>query len=94
MRNKQGKAFKRTAPESDSDQSVDTMTDLITENKRLKKAIAYLKLFSKCRITQSMSRKGRCHDNAVAESFFGTLKNELIYQNSYKTKDDAKSSIF
>lgn len=39
MKNKQEKAFKRTASERDSDQSVDTMTDLITENKRLKKAL-------------------------------------------------------
>lgn len=36
----------------------------------------------KC-IEQSMSRKGNCYDNAVAESFFKTLKAELIYQTSY-----------
>jgi len=32
--------------------------------------------------------------NAVAESFFSTLKNELVYQNSYKTREQARSSIF
>ena len=46
------------------------------------------------KIIQSMSGKGNCYDNAVAESFFHTLKTELIYWNSYKTRSDAKSSIF
>jgi len=45
-------------------------------------------------IIQSMSGKGNCYDNAVAESFFHTLKTELIYWNSYKTRKEAKSSIF
>jgi len=36
-------------------------------------------------ITQSMSRKANCWDNAVAESFFKTLKVELIYQHNFKT---------
>jgi len=58
------------------------------------RAAAYLELFNKYHITQSMSRKGKCHDNAVAESFFSTLKNELVYQNSYKTREQARSSIF
>ena len=42
----------------------------------------------------SMSRKGECHDNAVAESFFHTLKNELIHANRFKTRDAAKQAIF
>ena len=42
----------------------------------------------------SMSRKGECLDNAVVESFFGTLKNELIYHEDYKTRMQAKQSIF
>jgi len=42
----------------------------------------------------SMSRKGECLDNAVAESFFGTLKNELIYHEDYKTRAEARQSIF
>lgn len=41
-----------------------------------------------------MSRKGNCWDNAVAESFFKTLKVELVYQNKYQTKQDAELSIF
>ena len=42
----------------------------------------------------SMSRKGECLDNAVAESFFGTLKNELVYDEDYKTRAQARQSIF
>lgn len=45
-------------------------------------------------IVRSMSRKGNCWDNAVAESFFKTLKTELIYHHTYKTKQQAKLSIF
>lgn len=42
----------------------------------------------------SMSRKGECLDNAVAESFFGSLKNELVYHEDYKTRREARQSIF
>ncbi len=45
-------------------------------------------------IEQSMSAKGNCYDNAVAESFFKTLKTELIYQNSYESRMDAYRSVF
>ncbi len=45
-------------------------------------------------ITRSISRKGDCWDNAVAESFFKTLKVELIYQERYHTKQQAALSIF
>lgn len=41
-----------------------------------------------------MTRKGNCWDNAVAESFFRTLKEERVYQQRYKTRDEAKHSIF
>ncbi|QYO66415.1 integrase core domain-containing protein [Leptolyngbya sp. 7M] len=40
-----------------------------------------------------MSRKGNCWDNAVAESFFGTLKIELIDSRGFITREDAKSTI-
>jgi putative transposase len=43
---------------------------------------------------QSMSRKGDCWDNAVAESFFGTIKRELIYHERYQTRDEARLSVF
>ena len=42
----------------------------------------------------SMSRKGECHDNAVAESFFHTLKEELVYDEDFVTKHDARQAIF
>ena len=45
------------------------------------------------KIIQSMSRKGNCYDNAYAESFFGTMKNELEY-NHFGNLDDAKREIF
>jgi len=41
-----------------------------------------------------MSRKGNCWDNAVAESFFGTIKAELIYQHKLRTREEAKDAIF
>ena len=46
------------------------------------------------KIEQSMSRKGNCWDNAVAESFFHTLKTELVYHERYKTREQARHSIF
>jgi transposase InsO family protein len=45
-------------------------------------------------LIQSMSRKACCWDNAVAESFFGTLKQELIYHCRFKTREEAKLAIF
>lgn len=41
----------------------------------------------------SMSRKGECHDNAVVESFFGTLKQELVYRYSWITRREARHAI-
>ena len=45
-------------------------------------------------ITQSMSRKGNCWDNAVAESFFKSLKKECVYRNNYLTRNEAELSVF
>ena len=42
----------------------------------------------------SMSRKGNCWDNAVAESFFNNLKNELVHDRTFETRDEAKAAIF
>ena len=47
----------------------------------------------KC-VERSMSRKGNCWDNAVAESFFKSLKMELVYQNRFFSKESAALSIF
>jgi putative transposase len=41
-----------------------------------------------------MSRKGNCWDNAVAESFFHSIKTELIHAENYATRKIAKESIF
>jgi transposase InsO family protein len=46
------------------------------------------------KINQSMSRKGNCYDNAVAESFFHSLKTELVYQTNFMTRVEAKNYIF
>ena len=54
----------------------------------------YQKLLAQYDFIPSMSRKGNCWDNAVAESFFHTLKTELIYGNRYLTREEAKQSIF
>lgn len=49
---------------------------------------------SKDNSEQSVSRKCNCWENAVAESFFGTIKSELIYRHNFNTRKDAQSSIF
>ena len=54
----------------------------------------YQKQLSANKLRCSMSRKGECLDNAVAESFFGSLKNELVYHEDYKTRSEARQSIF
>lgn len=41
----------------------------------------------------SMSRRANCWDNAVAESFFGTLKTELIYRRPWATRESARDAI-
>jgi len=45
-------------------------------------------------VTRSMSRKGNCWDNAVAESFFKTLKSEQIYGNKLVSKDQMRAELF
>lgn len=45
-------------------------------------------------IEQSMSRKGNCWDNAPMESFFGTLKRELVNHRRYRTRQEARRDIF
>ncbi len=43
---------------------------------------------------QSMSRKGNCWDNAVSESFFGVLKNELVHHEHFATRQEARDKLF
>src|ERR1700680_25056 len=42
----------------------------------------------------SMSRKGDCYDNALMESFFGTVKEECVERQTYQTRAEARSSVF
>ncbi len=41
-----------------------------------------------------MSRRGNCHDNAVAESFFNLLKRERVRRRIYRASDDARQDVF
>jgi len=54
----------------------------------------YRKLIEKYALIGSMSRKGNCWDNAISESFFHTLKVELVHQQQYTTRIVAKQSLF
>jgi len=45
-------------------------------------------------VLQSMSRKGNCWDNAIAESFFKTLKTEMVYHRKFETRAQAKLELF
>ena len=45
-------------------------------------------------LEHSMSRRGNCHDNAVAESFFNLIKRERIRRRTYKTRDEARRDVF
>lgn len=57
-------------------------------------AVDYRLTLAKHGMVASMSRKGECHDNAVAESFFHTLKEELTGGGVFKTRDEARQEIF
>ena len=57
-------------------------------------ADSYRQLLTQHGIQPSMSRKGNCWDNAVAESFFHTLKTELIYTEDYDTHEAAQTAVF
>ena len=54
----------------------------------------YQRILAETGIVCSMSRKGNCWDNAVVESFFATLKTELVYHKRYRTRDEARMDIF
>lgn len=54
----------------------------------------YQGLLERYGIKSSMSRSGNCYDNAYIESFWGTLKKELVYGQRYQTREEARLSIF
>jgi putative transposase len=55
---------------------------------------AYRALLGEHAITSSMSRRGNCWDNAVAESFFATLKTELVVDADWATREEARAALF
>jgi putative transposase len=57
-------------------------------------AESYRQLLTQHAIQPSMSRKGNCWDNAVAESFFHTLKTELVYLEDFDTHEQAQTTVF
>jgi putative transposase len=56
-------------------------------------AHAYQKLLDRFGMNVSMSRKGNCYDNAPMESFWGTLKSELVHHQRYRTREEAIREI-
>jgi transposase InsO family protein len=54
----------------------------------------YRRLLDARRIVCSMSRKGNCYDNAVTESFFGSLKSEFVHHETFETRAEARTKIF
>ena len=54
----------------------------------------YRSLIAQYQLTQSMSRRGNCWDNAVAESFFATLKKQAVYGERFLTRQEAQQTIF
>jgi len=65
-----------------------------TDQGRQYSSTAYIETLKKHGMVQSMSRRGNCYDNAVAESFFSSLKNELVNHRSFRTRDEARTSVF
>lgn len=57
-------------------------------------SVGYRAILKQQGMIASMSRKGDCHDNAVAESFFGNVKNELTWHCTFNTRDEARAAIF
>ena len=55
---------------------------------------SYREMLRQRGIRVSMSRKGDCYDNAMIESFWGTLKEEGIGQEIYRTREEAKTAVF
>lgn len=57
-------------------------------------SVAYQRLLTQHGILASMSRKGNCFDNAAVESFFSTLKNELVHEQNFHTREEAQAAVF
>ncbi len=55
---------------------------------------SYLTVLKEAEIQVSMSKKGDCYDNALMESFFGTLKEECVERQTYQTRAEARNAVF
>lgn len=76
------------------EQSVDTMLLFHSDRGSQYASHGFQKQLQEAGIQGSMSRKGNCWDNAPLESFFATLKKELVYREKYQTRQQAKASLF
>jgi transposase InsO family protein len=65
-----------------------------TDQGRQYSSTAYVEMLKRHGMIQSMSRRGNCYDNAAAESFFSSLKNELVNHYSFKTREEARTAVF
>lgn len=65
-----------------------------TEQGALYTSGAYQRLLAQRGLIPSMSRKGNCFDNAGVETFFRTLKNELVHHQTFHTRDEAHTAVF
>ena len=54
----------------------------------------FRKLLAKLKFKQSMSGKGNCYDNAAVETFFKTLKAEMVWKVAFQTRDQARKELF
>jgi len=78
-------AVKRKQPEPGLIHHSDRESQYCSEN--------YTRLLERFNMKASMSRKGNCYDNAPMESFWGILKNELVYHQRYATREQAIREI-
>jgi transposase InsO family protein len=65
-----------------------------TDQGRLYASTSYTQMLSRFGMLRSMSRKGNCYDNAAVESFFSSLKNEVVHHRDFQTRDEARTAIF
>jgi putative transposase len=77
-------------------QGLETAADLVTHSDRgcQYASDAYRERLEAHGITASMSRRGNCYDNAYAESFFHSLKVELVHRRRFRTRAEAMAAIF
>jgi putative transposase len=54
----------------------------------------YQRMLAEWGVIVSMSRRGNCYDNAVVESFFGTLKGECVEGSAFQTRTQARQAVF